>query len=236
MQENQRLRGWPLRGTGGLILVLSVVILMAGGGSAWWSWRQLASTPDDSTPAQVDGAESSGASNSGTSDGSVAIAPTLTTPVTVYWLDATETGMALVPMTIDAEVNAERATEPTTLLTAAFDQLLQGNVENGVNGVNAVEEGRLAFSALPTATNLLALTVEGDGVHVDLSGAFTEGGGSASMIGRLTQVVYTATSLDAEQSVWLSVDGEPLELLGGEGLEIPQPMTRAMVDQDFPLL
>ena len=56
------------------------------------------------------------------------------------------------------------------------------------------------------------------------------------MIGRLTQVVYTATSLDTEQSVWLSVDGEPLELLGGEGLEISQPMTREIVDTEFPLL
>ena len=230
MQGNQRVRGWPLLGTGGLILALSVVVLMAGGGTAWWSWTQLASNPNESAPVQVDGAESSASSNTGNSDGSVAIAPTMTTPVTVYLLDATETGMELVPMTIDAEVKAETAKDPTTILTAAFNQLLQGNVANDI------EEGRLAFSELPTATELLALTVEGDGVHIDLSGAFSEGGGSASMIGRLTQVVYTATSLDADQSVWLSVDGEPLALLGGEGLDIPQPMTREMVDKAFPLL
>ena len=171
MQNNQRLGGWPLRGTGGLILALSAVVLIAGGGAAWWSWTQLASNPDESTPAQVDGAESSSASNSEPTDGSVAIAPTMTTPVTVYWLDATETGLELVPMTIDAEVNAETAEEPTTILTAAFDQLLQGNV------ANSAEDGSLAFSELPTATDLLALTVEGDGVHVDLSGAFSKGGG-----------------------------------------------------------
>ncbi|MEM9216957.1 MAG: GerMN domain-containing protein [Cyanobacteria bacterium P01_F01_bin.150] len=222
MQENQQLKGWSLRGTGGVVLALSAVILIAGGSTAWWSWKQLAS-PGDTTPAQLEG---SSPTDTEETDGSVAIAPTTTAPVTVYLLDTTEAGMELVPITVDAEVNAETAQEPTTILTAAFDQLLQGDV---------AEEGSLAFSALPTETELLALTVDADGVRVDLSGTFAEGGGSASMMGRLTQVIYTATSLDAEQPVWLSMDGQPLELLGGEGLEISQPMTRALVDESFPL-
>lgn len=234
MQDNRSLNGWSLRGMGGLVLALSAVILLAGGGAAWWSWKQLASDPDASTPAQVEGTDSSTSPKEAEgSDGPVTIAPTLTTPVTLYLLDATETGMELVPITVDADVNAETAEEPTTILTAAFGQLLEGDVAD-VAETGAGKEN-LAFSELPTDTELLALTVDEDGVHVDLSEPFTEGGGSASMMGRLTQVVYTATSLDAEQPVWLSVDGAPLELLGGEGLEIAQPMTRTMVDQDFPL-
>ena len=135
--------------------------------------------------------------------------------------------MALVPITMDAQVDADTADEPTTILTAAFEQLLEEDV---------TEDGSMAFSAIPADTDLLALSIAEDGVHVDLSDAFEGGGGSASMIGRLTQVMYTATSLDAEQPVWLSVEGEPLELLGGEGLEISQPMTRADIDANFPLL
>ena len=228
MKDKRGLSGWPLRGTGGIILALSAVVLMAGGGAAWWSWNRLASNPDDVNPTQVDGSASPNSpANADPSNNPVAIAPTLTKTVTVYLLDANETSMALVPVTVDADVAAETAEEPATILTAAFDQLLQENI---------IEEDRPVFSALSADTELLALNVEGDGVHVDLSGAFTEGGGSASMIGRLTQVIYTATSLDAEQPVWLSVDGQPLTLLGGEGLEIAQPMTRAMVDEDFPLL
>lgn len=221
MQDNRSLKGWPLFGLGGLVLALSAVILIAGGGAAWWSWQQLASDPD----ASITGSENPNASNP-PADGEVAIAPTIAAPVTLYLLDATDVSMELVPITIEAQVDTDTADEPTTILTATFEQLLNGNVTT---------DGSTAFSAIPADTDLLALSVEDNGVYVDLSGAFETGGGSASMIGRLTQVMYTATSLDAEQPVWLSVDGEPLERLGGEGLEISQPMTRAQVDSDFPL-
>lgn len=225
--EENRMGGWPLRGMGGLALALSAVILMAGGGAAWWSWTQLASTTNDSSPT-LDGPGQSPttAETPEVNDGGGAIAPTIATPVTVYLLDSTDTGMELVPITLDTQVEADATEDPTTVLTATFDQLLNGDV---------TEEGSMAFSAIPANTELLDLSVNENGVYVDLSGEFEVGGGSASMIGRLTQVMYTATSLDAEQSVWLSVDGEPLALLGGEGLEISQPMTRSDVDAGFPL-
>ena len=224
--EDNRMAGWRLRGTGGLALALSAVILMAGGGAAWWSWTQLASTTDSSSTLDGTGKSPTTTETPDVNDGGVAIAPTIATPVTVYLLDTTDTGMELVPITLDAQVEADATEDPSTVLTATFDQLLNGDV---------MEEGSMAFSAIPANTALLDLSVNENGVYVDLSGEFEGGGGSASMIGRLTQVMYTATSLDAKQPVWLSVDGEPLELLGGEGLEISQPMTRADVDAGFPL-
>jgi spore germination protein GerM len=77
--------------------------------------------------------------------------------------------------------------------------------------------------------------VREDGVHINLSKEFTMGGGTASMTARVAQVLYTATSLNPNAQVWLSIEGEPLKTLGGEGLLIEQPLTRKSFEQEFSL-
>ncbi|MFM6620018.1 MAG: GerMN domain-containing protein, partial [Dolichospermum sp.] len=72
-------------------------------------------------------------------------------------------------------------------------------------------------------------------VHVNLSENFTTGGGSTSMIGRIGQIVYTATSLNPQAKVYIEVNGKPLEVLGGEGVELEQPLTRESFQKNYPL-
>lgn len=137
----------------------------------------------------------------------------------IYWLRTETGGFALEPQTIPPSEE-----DPEATLQALFAEL-----------TTAEPPSEDLASAIPPETQLLAVAVEGKGITVNLSEDFTFGGGSASMIGRLGQVIYTATSLDPDASVWLQVEGEPLTILGGEGLEIAQPITRDIFTQEFEL-
>jgi spore germination protein GerM len=145
--------------------------------------------------------------------------PTLTEQtVDIYWLQPDQTGQLQwvpTPVVVQAENN------PDALLAAAFNRLL------------AQSESDELYSEIPPETQLLSLTAPNGEIYLDLSSEFTAGGGSSSMIGRLGQIIYTATSLNPQGNVWISIDGKPLELLGGEGLEIAQPMTRDIFETEF---
>ena len=145
--------------------------------------------------------------------------PAAQTETKVYWLRSIGKKLELAPVKIAVEGgNGDREQ-----LTATVERLLKGPANSDVT------------SSIPEGTKLNSLKVAKDGVHVDLSKAFTKGGGSTSMQGRLGQVIYTASSLNPSDPVWISVEGEPLTVLGGEGLEVSQPMTRAEFKKGFSL-
>ena len=66
---------------------------------------------------------------------------------------------------------------------------------------------------------------------VDLSSDFGTGGGSLPMMARVAQVVFTVTQFDNTDRVQFWMGGEPIESLGGEGLTLSEPQTRAMIDR-----
>ncbi|MDQ2096064.1 MAG: GerMN domain-containing protein [Tychonema bourrellyi B0820] len=145
--------------------------------------------------------------------------PTATQTVQVYWVKDVGGKFQGVP----TRVALKEVDRPDTTLQAAFNSLLAGPKDAKV------------YSEIPKGTKLRSLSVKNEGVYVDLSGEFVSGGGSSSMSSRLGQVIYTATSLKPNAKVWISVEGKPLELLGGEGLEVAQPSTRQTFDKNFPI-
>ncbi len=136
----------------------------------------------------------------------------------VYWLKPRDTGLDLVPQPVEIA-----ATQPNQVLERAFQALLAGPTE----GTDS--------TTIPPETKLLGLKIENGEVHVNLSEDFTKGGGSTSMVGRIGQVIYTATTLDPNAKVYIEVEGEKLEFLGGEGVEVLQPLTRQSFEQNYPL-
>jgi germination protein M len=102
--------------------------------------------------------------------------------------------------------------------TAALEALLAGP--------DSFEEGYGLRTAIPDGTQLLGLSIDDGIARVDLTSEFETGGGSASMQARLAQVVYTITQFPTVKGVVFSLDGEPIEVLGGEGIIIDHPLTR----------
>jgi spore germination protein GerM len=136
----------------------------------------------------------------------------------VYWLRDEAEHLVLVP-----EATTPTKDAPEVVLTKLFGELLENPPKDGL------------INTIPENTKLLKAEVNDDGIVIDLSAEFTSGGGGASMIGRLAQVLYTATSFSPDAAVWLKVDGQPLEVLGEEGLEVAQPITRKIFETDFEL-
>ena len=131
----------------------------------------------------------------------------------IYWIESKQNKLVAVPIAIKAKSN-----------DAAIDSVINTLI------TEQPPESSL-YSAIPAKTKVLSATTKNKEIRINLSKDFTSGGGAASMQGRIIQVLYTVTSLEPEAKVYLSVEGKPLQYIGGEGLEVPQPMTR----KDFAL-
>jgi hypothetical protein len=92
----------------------------------------------------------------------------------------------------------------------------------------SAQEAEIGFTtAIPEGTELLGVDIAGGVATVDLSEEFGTGGGSLSMMSRVAQVVFTLTQFPTVDSVAFSMEGEPVTALGGEGLLLEAPQTRA---------
>jgi Sporulation and spore germination len=136
------------------------------------------------------------------------------TTAQVYWLQTNPHNIQLQPQTLSFAPN----TAPIERLRYAIELLL-----------NASANPAKPSSTIPTNTRLLHLKQDGKRIYVDLSAEFAHGGGSSSMIYRVAQILYTATSITPDAQVYLTIEGQPLDEahpLGGEGLLLPSPLTR----------
>jgi germination protein M len=80
---------------------------------------------------------------------------------------------------------------------------------------------------VPAGTKLLGLSIKDGIATVDLSSEFESGGGSASAITRLGQVVFTLTQFPTVKSVRFQIEGRNVTVFGSEGIVLDGPVGRA---------
>lgn len=104
------------------------------------------------------------------------------------------------------------------LLAAALAALLEGPTED--------ERARGLSTAIPSGTRLRGVRIQDGTARVDFSREVESGGGSASMLGRFWQIVYTATQFREARAVRIVIDGQERQAMGGEGVIIEHPVPR----------
>lgn len=82
------------------------------------------------------------------------------------------------------------------------------------------------FSEIPVKTRLLGIKKFQERIIINLSKDFQTGGGSFSMEWRLKQLIYTSVGAAKSKAVYLEINGEKVKYLGGEGVEISQPLLK----------
>ncbi|NER83040.1 MAG: hypothetical protein F6K42_26495, partial [Leptolyngbya sp. SIO1D8] len=164
--ENQPPRRRPPLG---IIIALVAIALGAGSATAWFTWRAISpSVPTADFPEiEIEGetlpegfeAPSSEPINVPDPPETDIAAEPIQRQGKIYWVSMQGEAIALAPV----EVDLPEADTSADTLTLAFADLMTGPAES---------EGEAATS-IPEQTELVALTVESDGIHVDLSDEFT---------------------------------------------------------------
>jgi hypothetical protein len=104
---------------------------------------------------------------------------------------------------------------PAALLLALFDQPSPADTRRGLG------------TAIPPATRLNSVTVDGSTATVDLSLDFDVGSPGRELQLRVAQLVYTVTEDQRISQVVVSIEGLPKPVPDPQGDALTQPLTRA---------
>lgn len=103
-------------------------------------------------------------------------------------------------------------------LKLALSELLSGPTDN---------EKKLGYySELPVETTIFEIKESPERITINVSNDFETGGGSASMGLRLEQLINTAIDSANKKPVYLEIEGEQVIHFGGEGIMVPQPLSK----------
>ncbi|NTW28829.1 MAG: spore gernimation protein [Coriobacteriia bacterium] len=129
--------------------------------------------------------------------------------------------VSVVVYLIDA---AEKVTPVRRTVTGPA--VANGAITALLAGPTTAEKAAGLRTLVPEGTTLGSVTIQDGVATVDLSSAYQSGGGSLSMQARVAQIVFTLTQFSTVNSAKFKLDGKPLTVLGGEGIELAKAQTR----------
>lgn len=154
---------------------------------------------------------------------------------------ATTTPAATAPVTTNSGAAASARVDVYLLqgegLKLVHRQLTRRTVTSAVTallqGPTAVESKADIRTQVPSATRLHRASAVDGTATIDLNRPYVEGTDKASLLGRLAQLVWTATAVPGVAGVRVWIDGRPASSLG-QGISLARTLTRANVDPPKP--
>jgi spore germination protein GerM len=127
-----------------------------------------------------------------------------------------------VPLFFSKIQGSQSITEgaPRKLSQQASAIPLKSALEALLKGPNADEVQAGFYSEIPKGTSLLSLSANKHVLTINLSKEFTSGSGATSVIQRVEELKNTVSALDKQHRIQIAIEGKPLTVLSGEGLEL----------------
>ena len=110
----------------------------------------------------------------------------------------------------------------------------QNKFEYAINellkGPNVIEKAQGAYTEIPKTTKLIYIKQTGNKIIINLSSDFQYGGGTDSIYSRMMQLIKTAINNAKNKKIYLYLDGKQVNIIGGEGIMISQPLSEKSLD------
>lgn len=97
-------------------------------------------------------------------------------------------------------------------------------VSSLILGPKQSEKASGIYSEIPTGTEIIDIDERSNVVIINLSRKFEYGGGTDSVYKRLYQLIKTVKR-NCEKPVYLHIEGKQIDVIGGDGIMITQPLT-----------
>lgn len=107
---------------------------------------------------------------------------------------------------------------------------LEYAIKELLKGPNIVEKSTGAYSEIPKSTKLLSVKQTGKKIVIDFSSDFQYGGGTDSIYSRMMQLIKTSLHNTKGKQIYLYLDGKQVNVIGGEGVMISQPLTEKSLE------
>ena len=97
-------------------------------------------------------------------------------------------------------------------------------------GPKPKERAKGVYTEIPSGTNVIYIKEMPDKIIINLSAEFEKGGGTDSLYKRLYQVIKTSRLNSNNVPVYLYIEGERADVIGGDGIMLSQPLSDRSLD------